>query len=194
MSGRRARQLVLALIVVSASTGIAGCAAESGADDARVDRVLEDFAGMTLSDFETAVLEDGAVSQSEYDEAFASWRNCAEGRGLTVTSERDEFGMYRLATTRPRDQATDDRLEQDRMISDECARGTLMVIDAVYRDQTLNPKSRDWNDGVVDCLREQGLVEADYTREKLLSGSPPLSEQALASACLENPFGVTGTQ
>lgn len=185
---------MLALMLIGASIGVAGCAAENGGDEGRVDRVLKDFAGMTLSDFETAVLEDGAVSQSEYDEAFASWRNCAEGRGLTVTSERDEFGIYRLATTRPRDQATDDRLEQDRMISDECARGTFTVIDAVYRDQTLNPQSRDWNDGVVACLVDEGLVEPEYTRENLLSGSPPLSEQALASACLENPFGVTGAQ
>ena len=167
---RRTHRVMLAIAVIGVSAALAGCTAADADPDARLDRVLEDFAGLELSDFESAVLEDGVVSQSEYDEAFASWRTCAEGRGLTVTEERDEHGMYRMTTTRPREQATDDRLRQDRTISDECAMGTFTVIEAVHRDQTLNPQSRDWNDGVVACLVDQGLVEPGYTRENLLSG------------------------
>lgn len=183
-------RLKLALLVGGASVSLAACTSTPDGNLDRVERVTNEFAGLELSEFETDVFADGEVTQSEYDEAYGLWRSCAEGRGLTVEVERDDFGMYRQVTTRPKDLATDDRLEQDRTIADECGRGTLLLVDAVYRDQVLNPNSRDWNDGVVSCLVDNGLVEPDFDRDDLLSGSSPLPESAEVASCLENPFGI----
>lgn len=185
------RGLALALIIVGASANLSACAATMAVEPGRVDRVREDFPRMELSEFETGVFADGQVSQAEYDEAYNLWKSCVEGRGVTVSVERDKWGLYREATTLPKELATEERMHQDSIISQECERGTYLLVEAVYRDQVLNPESRDWNDGIVSCLIDRGIVGADFTRDDLLSGQSTLPRTDDVTECQLNPFGVT---
>ncbi|WP_344013123.1 hypothetical protein [Microbacterium natoriense] len=184
------RGLTLALIFMGAGVSLAACAPADDVGNDRVDRVVSGYDGVELSEFESGVLEDGTVTQAEYDEAFAAWKTCVEGRGLTATDERDEFGIYRQAINRPKEQATEEQIRADGEVAGDCGKGTLLIVDAVYRDQVMNPASRDWDQGVVDCLIHEKVVEPDFNTEDLLSGQPPLPEAAYATTCLDNPFGV----
>ena len=76
-------------------------------------------------------------------------------------------------------------------VTDSIAGGRLSV-DAVYRDQVLNPQSLDWIDGVVACLVDEGTVASDFDRDDYLRGDLP--EDVLWSSCHENPFGVAPSQ
>lgn len=185
------RRLALAVIIVGASASLSACAATAAADSGRVDRVRDGLPRMELSGFETGVFADGQVSQAEYDEAYSLWKSCSEGRGVTVSVERDEWGLYREVTTLPKELATEERMYQDSIISQECERGTYVLVEAVYRDQVLNPESRDWNDGIVSCLIDRGIVGADFTRDDLLSGQSTLPRTDDVTECHLNPFGVT---
>ena len=178
-------------LLLAVSVVMTGCTLTESDASSRTDRVLQGFPGWELTDFQTGVLEDGVVSQAEYDEAFSLWVACVEGRGLHVEMVRDSLGLYTQSFSYPKD-LTPREVEALRDASDECEDGTFPLVDAVYRDQVLNPQSLDWIDGVVACLVDEGTVASDFDRDDYLRGDLP--EDVLWSSCHENPFGVAPSQ
>lgn len=154
--------------------------------------MLAGFPSDVLSEFEDRVFADGVVTQAEYDEAYHRWRTCAESGGVTVRVERDDYGLYVIATSLPIESATDEAFERDRQVSDLCEGGSWMLISAVYHDQLMNPDSRDWNEGVWQCLIDTGALDSDYTLESFLTQESP--QTVYGSTCIGNPFGVSATQ
>ncbi|SNU01181.1 hypothetical protein SAMN06298212_1085 [Ruaniaceae bacterium KH17] len=194
----RDRYMLTGVVVVGICALLVGCSDSSEPEVARVDRILS-MGGdsVELSDFERKVFEDGVVSQAEYDEAFGLWAACVKERGVQVgDTGRDEFGFYWQNTiTSVNDSAEED--EQMRRDVHECSQGTWIFIDNVYRDQVLNPESRDWFDGIAECLVDAGLVEKGFTREDYfdLPYPPPWGhENEEARECQINPFRVSPKQ
>ena len=90
-------------LLLAVSVVMTGCTHTESDASSRTDRVLQGFPGWELSDFQTGVLEDGVVSQAEYDEAFSLWVACVEGRGLHVEMVRDSLGLYTQSFSYPKD-------------------------------------------------------------------------------------------
>lgn len=184
MSRLNARAGVVACVAAALLVGCSGQAPEGS----RVDRVLEGVDTSQLSEFEQAVLEDGVVTQAEYDEAFSKWVDCMSASGITTYDDQDEFGRYLMVNEVP-ESSTEAEVEAAGDTSQACETGTTRYIDVVYVDQVMNPESQDWEQGVVDCLKAGGFVGSDYSVEDLTGADFPVEEAALG--CVSNPFGVT---
>lgn len=168
---------------------LAACSSGPASEDGRLERVLEDFQwSFELSEFEERVFADGVVTQAEYDEAYDRWRTCAEDRGLTVRVERDDFDLYVIVLSRPAETDEDDAM-QDLDTSLECEKGNWILIEQVYRDQTLNPDSRNWYEGELECMVDSGLVDPEVSVDEYMTMQFPDTDEAWA--CYTNPFGVS---
>ncbi|MFF3027204.1 hypothetical protein [Microbacterium sp. NPDC057944] len=179
---------LISTLLMGVGISAIGCSSTENASPDRLDRVLGNFTGITLSDFEEGVVKDGVVSSAEYEEAYNLWKTCVEDNDVGVVVERDDFGLLVPTTSIPKERPEQEALD----VSAECGEGTFDVVRNLYEDQVLNPDSRDWNEGVVECLIDHDLVDPDYTVEKFLTEELPASAQTEAgTACMSNPFGVT---
>lgn len=182
---------LLGVLLLTALASFSGCSPEGGETGSRADRVVAEFGLKELSDFESKVLDDGLVAQAEYDEAYQRWLDCAKGVGLGVEPKKDEVtGAFHVVNISvPADENSQERQERDAELSISCEDGNFTLIDAVYRDQVMNPDAKDWDEGVVACMVEDGVVGPDFDKEQYLS-EEPLPDAAWASDCLWNPFGI----
>jgi len=121
------------------------------------------------SDFEREILdramENGELTQKDYEEAFNRYQECTEAAGLDETFRKMPSGLYRLVDMGGADSEGD--MAAGMETSTECADGTLMRVESMYGVQVGNPYLLDDNRAaVIQCLYEEGHVEADYTVEE----------------------------
>ncbi|MFC7328881.1 hypothetical protein [Marinactinospora rubrisoli] len=166
--------------LVAAVALLAGCSGQEGertegeeAQGATMDLTLveqfEQARETATSDFEREVLdraiENGEISAEDYEEAFSRYQRCAQDAGLAESYERQADGIYRISPSPFEDDAASQRYQD---LSLECADGTTMRIEALYRTQISNPGLlEDTREVTLQCLVEAGLVPADYTVEEL---------------------------
>lgn len=179
-----------------------GCSPERSDDNSGADPALiatfEEFFESAENDFEREVferaLENGEISEEDYEEANSRYLECMEEIGLAETATKQPNGLYER---QPVDLPNDDEEFEDRMAqSDECAFGTVASIEAAYNMQVNNPEGRDPAEVAVECLQDLGAVDADYTPEEfeetmddfetLLNGAGPFDlTDPEVTACLE---------
>lgn len=179
-----------------------GCSTDQGEGNSAADPALiatfEEFLESAENDFEREVferaLENGEISEEDYEEANSRYLECMEGIGLEETATKKPNGLYER---QPVDLPDGDQEFEDRMAqSDECAFGTVAAIEAAYNMQVNNPEGKDPAEVTVGCLQDMGAVEADYTPEEfeeamddfdaLLDGNGPFDlTDTEVVACLE---------
>lgn len=197
---------MLTSLALTAMT-LSGCGSDAGTTDDQStstgDEVLagsmtELFAQYlddeTLSDFEREVLEraaeTGAISQADYDEAFTQYQQCVSDLGYTETWTQLPSGVYQVTPPLFDSQEATDRYAEQ---ATECATGTVMVVEALFNQQQVNPDLLSDSRAVaVDCLLEGGFVDGTYTVEDLdrdLETPPEASfdvSDPIANACLSS--------
>jgi len=179
-------------------TGTTDDQSTSTGDEVLAGSMTELFAqyldGEALSDFEREVLEraaeTGAISQADYDEAFTQYQQCVSDLGYTETWTQLPSGVYQVTPPLFDSQEATDRYAEQ---ATECATGTVMVVEALFNQQQVNPDLLSESRAVaVDCLLEGGFVDGTYTVEDFdrdLETPPEASfdvSDPIANACLSS--------
>ncbi len=170
----------LAALVV----GCSGSAANDGP-------YAEDFEGArshATTAFERDVLDDGAISRAEYEEAFQRFGVCLQAAGQDATFETQAGFMTFSIAGRGRTAQ-----DVDAVVS-QCQKGTTELIEPLYISVVRNPQNEYYWDVVVRCLQRKGLVDAAFTAEDYLhyfrdqAGSVPFDPEGTdAQLCASNP-------
>jgi hypothetical protein len=131
---------------------------------------FKDAQARAKSDFEREALgravSSGKIDPVDYEEAFNRYRRCAEDAGLAETYTKLPNGVYRV---NPPANMEPDAVDSYAKTMNDCASNAgLISLESLYRTQVdnpgllANPKLL-----VVRCLVKAGLVQPDYTEEKL---------------------------
>ncbi|MEU0488111.1 hypothetical protein ABZ249_02705 [Nocardiopsis sp. NPDC006139] len=173
-----ARALGCALLLTLALSACADGAGE--AESPLSPALLTEFEALREragTDFEQEVLdraiEEGGVTQEDYEEAFNRYTECAEAAGLRETYTKLPNGLYQLTDWEvdadPRDQEAYEAATNAHMeTSADCAEGTILLIESAYSLQLGNPEGiEDPRLAAIQCLEDEGIVEPDsYTPEE----------------------------
>ncbi len=145
---------VLATVIAGVSVGCSG-------PQPTPDPYSEDFRQakeLATSDLERAVLEDGKVTRSEYEEAMQRYVACIGDGGSSVTlKEQGGYYVYQVSGD----------IEHYDQISEGCARGTTVLIEPLYVDVLTNPDRLDPDEALARCYVAAGLVAAPFGAQDL---------------------------
>ena len=154
-------------------------------------REFESLRERAATDFEQEVLdraiEDGGITQEDYEEAFNRYTECADAAGLRETYTKLPNGLYQLTEWEvdadPRDQEAYEEATNAHMeTSADCAEGTILLIESAYSLQLGNPEGiEDPRQAAIQCLEDEGLVEPD-------SYTPDEFDEDLEDAFSDAPF------
>lgn len=183
-SWRDARRTV-ALGLLVASLCACGTSAESdGASSAPYSDEVDAAARSATSAFEKQVLDDGAVTRAEYDEAVQLFVSCLADLGVEVaTIETGGYYTYSVAG---------DATAYDANV-DQCAEGTTAEIEPLYVATVTNPTDTDYWELTAQCLATAGVAPEGYTGEELQRDRESGIEAVLDtsdpnySRCMSNP-------
>src|SRR5699024_12498719 len=121
--------------------GLIECSTDQGEGNSAADPALiatfEEFLESAENDFEREVferaLENGEISEEDYEEANSSYLECMKGIGLEESATKKPNGLYER---QPVDLLDGNQEFQDRMApSDECGSGTVAAIYDAYKRQ-----------------------------------------------------------
>lgn len=202
---RRGSRIRLTTSIFALSTivvlGLVACTGDNGGTGG-VDSNDSDAPGLTThshsaafeaalreatTDFERAILEDGVITAEEYLEAKNRQIECIRGFGLSAELEDVGAGMYQIQVSGSGDADLVDAA------MDDCAKGTVLVIEPLYVSTLTNPEDRDLYELLAECLVAVGFVEepftaADYLREQEVPGYiGRIMDDPEASKCQVNP-------
>ena len=166
--------LILVVSVVIPLLGLSSCTgtAEPPEEGERmagsmVELFEEELRDPTLSEFErdvfTRAVETGSISAADYEAASQLYRRCLEDSGAPVEWTKGPDGIYVASW---KFSAQDDPEDIKKMMGEtagNCAQGTLVRIEALYRIQQNNPGLlADPFEAVIDCWRRVGKDLPDY--------------------------------
>lgn len=111
-----------------------------------------------------ALENGGRVSRADYEQAWASYRQCIVDKGYAAPPimKIGEFYQARWSMTSVEGQeAREEKLREDDMA---CGMAEMLNVNEVYQRQHSNPNLyRNPSEGVVDCLHRNNLVKTSYT-------------------------------
>ncbi|MGC4192828.1 MAG: hypothetical protein QM589_16915 [Thermomicrobiales bacterium] len=185
---RSVRTVVATLIATIALGGSSFAFAE--ATPATNDAYADEFADAreeATSDFERDVLADGRITQAEYDEAVQHFATCLRGDpGFEVTIAPDPLipgaAIYRI------DGGPDVPPEVRMRIVESCAEGTIAIVEPLFIATIVNPEHADFDEMVLACLHDGGLVATDFDEADLAA----LREAASSETARINPNITSG--
>ncbi len=143
-----------------------------------------------------ATLEDGKITQAEYEAAVQRMVKCAADQGVTVIPHKQPSGLYGYELTT--------NTSDSEAVFDSCDDSALKPIELLYGPMLVNPQNQNVNDVYADCLKRAGIVSRDYTGQQFLAdqkanGGPfagatldPGVQQCLMSPQLSNPQASSG--
>lgn len=128
--------------------------------------------GTPMSEHQVAILKralaaGGRVSRADYEQAWASYRQCIVNKGYASPPimKGGEFyqAQWSMASVEGQE-AREKKLREDDMA---CGISEMLNVNEVYQRQHSNPALyRNPSEGVVDCLRHNNLVKASYTAKE----------------------------
>lgn len=136
--------------------GMAACSAED-AEEAGTGPYAAEFAQArqnAVTDFQREVLSDDQITDAEFREVRQRYVDCLSGAGMKATALPDGSYEFELAPTGEQEAA-------ERRCSDE----TTYVIEPLYYLVQVNPDNEDFSALIVECLRQQGVVDDVFTKE-----------------------------
>lgn len=126
------------------------------------------------SELELRVLEDGFVTPEEYQEAVDAYLACMSASGYEMETTPAMYlpGMYQYQIKlrdNPSTPVPDGDIQNIRTVSDTCATGTTMIIEATYGSQISNPGNGDVLELMLQCLIDTDVISAtvSYTVDDL---------------------------
>lgn len=155
---KRHKQILLCVVITAISTSVVtGCSSQNVTSSP----YAEDFRqanDLATSDFERAILKDGKVSRSEYEEAMQRYVSCIRDGGASVTlKEQGGYYVYEVS----------DGTEHYDQISDGCTLGTTVLIEPLYVDVLTNPDKLDPDEALARCYVAAGLAKAPFGAQDL---------------------------
>jgi hypothetical protein len=143
---------------IGALVGLAMSACGSGTSEAPDPWRAEvlNARSQATSDFERAVLSDGQISRAEYEESVHRYVSCMKSSAVDMLAQLQPSGFYAYRSTDYSDAA-----------NDTCAKGTTLLVEALYVARSRNPQRRDEDDLVADCLIRRGLAPKGFSAAEL---------------------------
>lgn len=144
-----------------AATALAGCGAGDEEEPSLDIQAIVD----STTEFQKAILDDGEVSPSEYEEALLAYRTCVEDSGarpseIYVTGNHEKTFDYEVVAS------DDQELEEINSLAEACLPEYFADVGRVWAyQQLLSPDELDGlRSAVAECLRSVGLdVDDDVT-------------------------------
>jgi hypothetical protein len=166
---------------LSLTLALSACSGGTGESESPLSpALLTEFEALrerAATDFEQEVLDraidEGGITQEDYEEAFNRYTECAEAAGLRETYTKLPNGLYQLTEWEvdadPQDQEAYEAATNAHMETGaDCAEGTILLIESAYSLQLGNPEGiEDPRQAAIRCLEDEGIVEPDsYTPEE----------------------------
>lgn len=155
------------VLIVLASTALGSCG--SGETSSRTIDVSSLAAKTTL--FQREILQDGAVTRSEYEKAILAQRQCSERIG-GIPGPVKEIGNHQLGYEVEFESSTEDELKKLQTANSQChADFSKEVIEVWVYQQILSPQEIEKQlPAVTRCLKNQGVeIPSSTSREDILS-------------------------
>lgn len=194
----RGRVLLCVLMTAISTSVVVGCSGQGVTSSP----YAEDFRqanDLATSDFERAILKDGKVSRSEYEEAMQRYVSCIrDGGGSVELSDQSGYYVYNISGD----------IDQYDEMSEGCSQGTTVLIEPLYVDTLTNPDKIDSDEAIARCYVAAGLVRAPFGAQDLRdlmvaagaegdsAGTPidPAAEEIVNSEksmkCMANPSSM----
>lgn len=159
---------VLACLLLSGCTPVP----EQGVDESLAPSLKELAAQWIqrdpLSDWDRAVVEKaihtGSISQADYDEGADNFEACLKENGLHWVRTRLLNGVIEF---QPPQNAPDDGSIDLAAVQDACYVSTWQTTQELFRLQQANPDLlTNVSVAAVDCLKESGIADDDFTTEE----------------------------
>lgn len=107
-----------------------------------------------VTDFQRGVLKDGRITDAEFREVRQRYIDCLADAGVSAIALPDGSYQFDVAPTGEQEKA-------ERRCSDE----TIAVIEPLYYAIRVNPRNEDFSALIVECLRQQGVVQDSFTKK-----------------------------
>ncbi|MFT4050988.1 MAG: hypothetical protein QM677_01920 [Microbacterium sp.] len=134
--------------------------------------IEQELASEDLSGFEREVYEraadTGEIASADYEEAFSRYTQCVQEGGYDETATKLANGLYQVSLELPDGGDAQEYYDAYNAVAEDCAKGTIASIEALYRLQQGNDEllSNPYEVAVL-CLQEAGLAPGDYTASDL---------------------------
>jgi len=146
------------------------------------------------TDFERAVLEDGAITDQEFAEMSERFRSCLSAANIEFSGFESDGSFEAQTPDSLEGAAAHDKFSQCGKDAGEPGIGALHAWIA------RNPDNQDEGTIVVACLVREGLVNSDYSSEdwaRDVATSPvpafvPDDQQEKYNGCTADPLGIYG--
>jgi len=141
----------------------------------------------TDSEFAKTILSDGEITEAEIKEAEQAMISCVEDKGYTGVEFHADGGS---TSTLPPGQ--DGSSEPDWQA---CEKSTGYDALWFYYSMKVNPNNEDWEPLVVQCLKDNNLVESSFTPSDLdrlyeTGEIQDYNDQAAWRECEADPLGM----
>ncbi len=122
--------------------------------------LLQAAADEATSDFEKDVLdravENGKIAAADYEEAVSKYLTCVQDAGIDLDATMQPNGIYAWTPNNVTD------LDKYGEVTNDCADGTVMRIEGLYKLQVANPDMLPNDEAAVQCLQENDVAPAGY--------------------------------
>lgn len=136
------------LLLAGASAGCAGEPSHDGPFAAEFAQARE----YARSDFQREVLADDVITDEEFREVRQRYIDCVTDAGMHAIANLR--GDYEFSPA-----PTGDQIAEELRCSDETIRG----VESLYSLVKVNPMNEDFSELTATCLRQQGVVESEFT-------------------------------
>jgi hypothetical protein len=165
------RSVAFSAYFIAMSVAIAACSTDSPAPSAPEGPYAEMFAQAldeTRSDYSREVLSDYAITRAEYDESQRLYADCVNeglapyGSNLFRLLPGDD-GQYSYALDASEDVVDIAEVQVMPQCEEEFLGGGSIA--SIFNSQLTNPSNLSIDTLIAGCLRDAGLVGADYSPE-----------------------------
>lgn len=138
-----------------------GCSssADRSSDSGPWGAEIEQARADATTQFEMAVLEDGAITRAEYDEAYSRLEECLSDAGVAVDIVQDEYGLYSVGVPSSRE-----------ALLESCEDGSTVLVGLLYVSMTQNPANAEPLDAIAACINRHSLSRDQITASDLVAG------------------------
>ena len=154
--GRRVGRVAAVVGALLLIAEMAACSAESpGGGSGPYAAEFEQARRNAVTDFQREVLSDDQITDAEFREVRQRYVDCVADAGMHVVAQPN--GQYDFSPG----PANAEQEAAERRCSDE----TTYVIEPLYYLLQVNPDNEDFSALIVECLRQQGVVDDAFTKE-----------------------------
>lgn len=132
------------------------------------DTLSQPMSEKQIAILKTALNNNGKVSKTDYDQAWSNFQQCIIDKGYAApTSTMYANGIRGTITQTDVEGRGDDVFQKTQDDSSACRLSEYLYVDEMYRLSLGNPQLyADRDEGFVDCLKRNQLVDSPYTAQQ----------------------------